>query len=82
MQRSAAEYIEVLDVEATVQYIDKLHFIYPALDGRIRFIGQLQDELAKSGLPGHSNMNKFSLSMAIIFCFCVVLNDVLSNMWI
>lgn len=80
MQRSKAEYIGVLDVEATEQYIVKLNYIYPAVDGRIQFIGKLQDELDKSGIPGNSNMNTFSLSTAMILCFFVAMKDIFSNM--
>lgn len=79
MQRTEAEYIGVLDVKATQQYIDKLNFIYPALDGRIQFIGQLQDELDKTGLPGNSNMNIFSSSMSMILCIFMLMNDIFSN---
>lgn len=82
MQRSEAEYIGILDIEATEQYIEKLNFIYPAVDGRIQFIGKLQDELDKSGLPGNSNMNISSLPVAMIFCFIVVMHHIFSNICI
>lgn len=82
MQRSEAEYIGVSDIDATKQYIDKLNFIYPPMDGRIQFIGKLQDELDKSELSGNSNTNKLSSSMAMILCFFMVLHDIFSNMCI
>lgn len=63
------------DIEAPEEFIRKMHFIYPGLRGRSRFIGQLQidDDSTKDGEPGRASILNVSWTMAIVLCLVKIL---------